>query len=77
MIIAALSDRLRMRYIFIVIPLFMALAGYAILISVHNHANATYAALFLAVAGNFSALPVIICWLNTNCKLSLLVARRP
>lgn len=55
----------------------MALAGYAILISVHNHANATYAALFLAVAGNFSALPVIICWLNTNCKLSLLVARRP
>lgn len=66
MTIAALSDWLRMRYIFIMIPLVMTLVGYAILISVHDNAHATYAALFLAVAGNFSAMPVIVCWFNTN-----------
>ena len=69
MLIAAFSDWLRMRYIFIMIPLVVALAGYAILISVHNHVHIEYAALFLAVAGNLSAMPVIICWFNTNCEL--------
>ena len=68
MIIAALSDWLRMRYIFIVIPLAMALVGYAMLISIHHDVNAMYAALFLAVAGNYSVVPMSVCWFNTNCE---------
>lgn len=68
MIVAAFSDWLRMRYIFIMIPLAVAIAGYATLMSVHHDVKTMYAALFLAVAGNYSAMPVIVCWFNTNCK---------
>jgi len=68
MIIATFSDWLRMRYIFVMIPLAVTLAGYAILTSVHNNVNAMYAALFLAAAGNFSTMPVIVCWFNSNCE---------
>ena len=66
MVIAVFSDWLGMRYIFVMIPLVMALAGYAILVSTHHDVDAMYAALFLAVAGNYSAMPVILCWSNTN-----------
>ena len=72
MIIATLSDRFRMRYVFIMIPFTVAVAGYAVLISIHHDVNVMYAALFLAVAGNLSAMPVIICWFNTNCKSLML-----
>ena len=68
MIIAAFSDRFRMRYVFIMIPLAMTLAGFAILVSIHHDVDAMYAALFLAVAGTYSAMPVVICWFNTNSK---------
>jgi len=68
MIIAAFSDWLRMRYIFIMIPLAMTLTGYAILTSIHHDVNVMYAALFLAVAGNYSTMPVVLCWFNTNGK---------
>jgi len=70
MIIAAFSDWFRMRYIFVMIPLAMTVAGYAMLISIHHNVDAMYAALFLAVAGNYSAVPVILCWFNTNGKSS-------
>ena len=73
MIIATFSDWLRMRYTFVMIPLAMTVAGYAILLSVHHNINAMYAALFLAAAGNYSAMPVIICWFNSNCELLLLI----
>jgi len=68
MTIAVFSDRLKMRYVFIMIPLAMTLAGYAILVSIHHNVDAMYAALFLAVAGNYSAMPVVLCWFNTNGK---------
>ena len=68
MIIATFSDWLRMRYLFIMIGSAVGLIGYAILISVHNNVNTMYAALFLAAAGNYSAMPVIVCWFNTNCE---------
>ncbi|KAF9645801.1 hypothetical protein BDM02DRAFT_3201241 [Thelephora ganbajun] len=66
MIIAAFSDWLRLRYIFTMIPLTIALTGYAILISTHHHVHTMYAALFLAAVGNYCAMPVIVCWFNTN-----------
>ena len=68
MAIATFSDWFRMRYIFIIIPSAVGLVGYAMLISIHNNVNAMYAALFLAVSGNFAAMPVIICWFNSNCE---------
>jgi len=68
MIIAVFSDWFRMRYIFVMIPTAMTLAGYAILVSIHHDVNTMYAALFLAVAGNYSAMPVILCWSSTNGK---------
>jgi len=66
MIIAAFSDWFKMRYVFIMIPLVMTLAGFAILISIHHDVDAMYAALFLAVTGSYSAMPVVLCWFNTN-----------
>ena len=71
MIIAVFSDWFGKRYIFIMIPLAMTLIGHAILVSIHNNVDAMYAALFLAVAGTYSAMPVVICWFNTNGKPSL------
>ena len=68
MIIAVFSDWLKKRYIFVMIPLAMTIAGYAILVSIHHDVNTMYAALFLAVAGNYSAMPVILCWSSTNGK---------
>ena len=68
MIIATFSDWLKMRYIFVMIPLAMTLVGYAILVSIHHNVDAMYAALFLAVAGNYSAMPMVLCWFNTNGK---------
>ena len=66
MTIAVFSDWFRKRYIFIMIPLVMTLVGHAILVSVHDNVDVMYAALFLAVAGTYSAMPVILCWFNTN-----------
>ena len=68
MIIAVFSDWFRKRYVFIVIALAMTLIGHAILISIHNNVDAMYAALFLTVAGTFSAMPVVVCWFGTNGK---------
>ena len=61
-----------MRYVFIMIPFTVAVAGYAVLISIHHDVNVMYTALFLAVAGIHGALPVIICWFATNCKSLIL-----
>lgn len=66
MIIATISDRLRHRYIFVLIPIAITIVGYAILLKVHHNVKLEYAALFLAAAGNYSAMPVVVCWFNSN-----------
>jgi len=66
MIIAYLSDKFKHRFLFAVIPLLVTIAGFAILISVHNHRNLQYAALFLVAMGAYTAMPVIVCWFNMN-----------
>ncbi|KAI9751638.1 MAG: hypothetical protein M4579_005985 [Chaenotheca gracillima] len=66
MIIAYLSDKLRHRFLFVVIPICIAIAGFAILLTVHNNTNVQYAALFLVAMGCYSAMPVIVCWFNMN-----------
>jgi len=66
MIIAIASDRVKHRFVFALIPQAVALTGFGILIAVHNRPHLEYAALFLAVAGTYSSMPVIVCWCNTN-----------
>ncbi|OJD14892.1 hypothetical protein AJ78_04808 [Emergomyces pasteurianus Ep9510] len=66
--IAYLSDRLRNRFIFTIIPICIAIAGFAILLNVHGVENrgVQYAALFLVTCGAYSAMPIIICWFSMN-----------
>lgn len=71
MIIAAFSDKLRHRYVFVLIPIAITLVGYIILLKVHDNVHLQYGALFLAAAGNYSAMPVVVCWFNSNRESSL------
>lgn len=66
MTIAWFSDRFRHRFLFAIIPICVCIAGFAILISVHNHRQLQYGALFLVAMGAYSAMPVIVCWFNMN-----------
>ena len=66
MIIAFLSDKTKHRFAFTMIPISIAIAGFAILLTVHNKPNIQYAALFLVAMGAYSAMPVIVCWFNMN-----------
>lgn len=66
MIIAFLSDKFKHRFLFCIIPICVAIAGFAILITVHHNRNLEYAALFLVAMGAYSAMPVIVCWFNMN-----------
>jgi MFS family permease len=66
MLIAFLSDRFRHRFLFALLPIFVCISGFAILITVHNHRQVQYAALFLVAMGAYSAMPVIVCWFNMN-----------
>ncbi|EER37515.1 MFS transporter [Histoplasma capsulatum H143] len=66
--VAYLSDRLRNRFAFTLIPICIAIAGFAILLNVHGEANRAlqYGALFLITSGAYSAMPIIICWYSMN-----------
>ncbi|KAA8651289.1 hypothetical protein EYZ11_008806 [Aspergillus tanneri] len=64
--IAFASDRLRHRYLFIVFNLLVAIAGVAILLTVHDKPRVQYAALFLVVFGPYCGMPVALCWFTMN-----------
>ena len=66
LVVAYFSDRIRHRYLFIMGPLCIAVAGYAILLAIHDNPHAQYAALFLTVSGAFMALPIAVCWYSMN-----------
>ncbi|KAI0723914.1 MFS general substrate transporter [Cerioporus squamosus] len=66
MLSATFSDWLRMRYVFVLATTAVSLAGFVILLVVHDDAHLQYAALFLAAMGTYSAMPIIVCWFNTN-----------
>ena len=68
MIIATASDFTKHRFLFVLLPLFVALAGFSTLLGVKDNYHVEYGALFLAVSGVYSAMPVIVCWFNSNCK---------
>lgn len=66
MFIAFVSDRLRHRYAFTLIPMLIAIAGYAILLNINGEHHTQYGALFLVTSGCYSAMPVIVCWFTMN-----------
>ncbi|EHY52404.1 High-affinity nicotinic acid transporter [Exophiala dermatitidis] len=66
MLIAALSDRLRHRFLFAMVPILIAIAGFAILMTVHHDHHTEYGALFLVTSGCYSAMPIIVCWFSMN-----------
>jgi hypothetical protein len=66
MSIAVLSDRIRHRFVFTLFPSIIAIVGFAILFHVHNNSNLQYGALFLAAAGAYSSMPVILGWFSSN-----------
>ncbi len=68
MLTATLSDRLRRRFVFILVSLTLALTGFTILLVVHDRAHLQYGALYLASMGYFTAMPIVLCWPNMNCE---------
>lgn len=66
MIIATCSDFTKHRFVFTLIPISVAIAGFAIMLSVHDNKHIEYAGLFLIAMGAYSAMPVIVCWFNMN-----------
>ncbi len=48
------------------IPICIAITGFAILMNVHHDAHTEYAALFLITSGTYSAMPIIVCWFTMN-----------
>jgi sugar phosphate permease len=66
MTVATISDRLRHRFLFVMLTIGIAIAGFAIEISVHNHRDVQYAGLFLVAMGAYTAMPIIVCWFNMN-----------
>ncbi|KAK3944273.1 major facilitator superfamily domain-containing protein [Diplogelasinospora grovesii] len=66
MVVAVLSDWARHRFLFAIGPICLAIAGFAILLAVHDDTDLQYAALFLVCMGTYSAMPVIVCWFNMN-----------
>ena len=66
MTIATFSDLAKHRFLFVIFPLLVALAGFSTLLGVTGNHHAQYGALFLAVSGVYSAMPVIVCWFNSN-----------
>ncbi|RYP59035.1 hypothetical protein DL771_011028 [Monosporascus sp. 5C6A] len=66
LLIAALSDATKLRAPFALAPLALSIAGFGILLSVHDNIRIQYAALFLVTMGTYGAMPIIVCWFNMN-----------
>lgn len=68
MLIAYLSDKFRHRFLFTIIPMLVAMAGFGILLNIHDTSqyHVQYGALFLVTSGCYSAMPVLVCWFAMN-----------
>ncbi|CAK7223358.1 High-affinity nicotinic acid transporter [Sporothrix bragantina] len=66
MIVAYFSDKTKHRFLFTIGPICLPIAGFSMLLAIHDNLHAEYAALFLICAGTYSAMPVIVCWFSMN-----------
>lgn len=64
--IAAISDRLRHRFFFVLLGSFIGLAGFITLFAVHNNTKVEYAGMFLAAIGTYTAMPLVLGWFSMN-----------
>ncbi|PBK84613.1 MFS general substrate transporter [Armillaria gallica] len=65
MTLAFISDRLRHRWFFAFISAAVCLIGFAVLLS-DPPRHVKYGALFLAVSGAYTSMPIVVGWFNTN-----------
>lgn len=63
-----LSDKVQMRYPFLIFTSLLIIAGIGMLQGIHTGFSARYAALFLVIMGTFSAGPLIVCWCTMNMR---------
>ncbi|KAF8537512.1 major facilitator superfamily domain-containing protein [Trichophaea hybrida] len=66
MVVAFASDWLKHRYWFIIFCSLLTIAGFVILMTTHHNRHAQYGALFMSYPGTFAAMPVVICYFQTN-----------
>ncbi|KAK4496342.1 hypothetical protein PRZ48_012322 [Zasmidium cellare] len=66
MLMATLSDYTKHRFAYIIFSICVAIAGFAILIAVHDNRSLQYGALFMVTMGTYTAMPIIVCWFNMN-----------
>ena len=66
MLVATFSDYFRHRFLFALVPIAIAIAGFAILITTHHNTHLEYGALFMVTCGTYSAMPIIVCWFQMN-----------
>ena len=57
MLVAFLSDRLKHRFLFAIIPICISITGFAILTTTHHNTHLEYGALFMVTSGTYSAMP--------------------
>ncbi|TCD70506.1 hypothetical protein EIP91_003267 [Steccherinum ochraceum] len=68
MVASAISDRLEHRFFFAIGGVFLTIAGQAILNTVHHNTNLQYAALFMVASGNYTTMPIVLCWFSMNVR---------
>lgn len=68
LLMAYLSDRLRLRYPFVAFGTLLTITGLAILMTTHHNFHAQYAGLCLVAMGAFSAGLIVVCWYVMNLE---------
>jgi hypothetical protein len=66
MTVAYASDKARHRYGFVLLALAVTIAGFGMLLGIHNNTHVQYGGLFLVAAGAYTAMPLIVCTFNMN-----------
>ena len=66
MSVAISSDYLAHRFIFALTCILIAMIGFIVLLVPNLPTSVYYGSLFLAAPGAYAAMPIIVCWFNTN-----------
>ncbi|KAF8252440.1 putative MFS transporter [Wilcoxina mikolae CBS 423.85] len=66
MIVAFASDWLKHRYWFIIFCGLLTIAGFVVLMTTHHNRHAQYGALFMSYPEAYAAMPVVVCYFQTN-----------
>lgn len=79
LITAFFSDLTKHRFLWALLPIAISITGFSLLLAFSGPASrdTQYAALFLAAAGTYSAMPIIVCWFQMNLGECLRLEHRP